>query len=38
MTYRRRPPTVGEHNRDIYIDELGVTEQQFTELHIRGVI
>jgi crotonobetainyl-CoA:carnitine CoA-transferase CaiB-like acyl-CoA transferase len=38
IRYRRRPPTVGEHNRDIYIDELDVTEQQFTELHIRGVI
>ena len=29
ITYRRRPPTVGEHNREIYIDELGFTGAAF---------
>lgn len=38
ITYRRRPPLVGEHNREIYVDELGLTEQQLTGLQSRGVI
>jgi len=38
ITYRRRPPTVGEHNREIYLGELGFTEQQVAELQRRGVI
>jgi crotonobetainyl-CoA:carnitine CoA-transferase CaiB-like acyl-CoA transferase len=38
ITYRHRPPTVGEHNRDIYIGELGLTEQHVAELQTRGVI
>ena len=38
ITYRRRPPLVGEHNREIYLGELGLTEQQLTELQSRGVI
>lgn len=38
ITYRRRPPTVGEHNREIYIGELGFTEEQFAELQDKGVI
>lgn len=38
ITYRRRPPLVGEHNREIYVEELGLTEQKFTELQSKGVI
>ena len=38
ITYRRRPPLIGEHNRDVYIDELGLTEKELTELQSKGVI
>src|SRR5438105_2708626 len=38
IMYRRRPPTVGEHNREIYMDELGFTAQQLTELQHRGTV
>ncbi len=38
ITYRRRPPTVGEHNREIYLGELGFTEQQLAALQGKGVI
>src|SRR5919204_6175830 len=38
IAYRRRPPTVGEHNREIYLGELGFTEQQLTALQHRGIV
>jgi crotonobetainyl-CoA:carnitine CoA-transferase CaiB-like acyl-CoA transferase len=38
ITYRRRPPLVGEHNREVYVGELGLTEQQVTELQSRRII
>jgi crotonobetainyl-CoA:carnitine CoA-transferase CaiB-like acyl-CoA transferase len=38
IAYRRRPPTVGEHNHEMYVGELGFTEQQLHELQTRGVI
>jgi crotonobetainyl-CoA:carnitine CoA-transferase CaiB-like acyl-CoA transferase len=38
IVYRRRPPTVGEHNREFYLDELGLSETQFQHLTQRGVI
>jgi crotonobetainyl-CoA:carnitine CoA-transferase CaiB-like acyl-CoA transferase len=38
IVYRRRPPLVGEHNREIYIDELGFTAQQLAALQAQGVI
>ena len=38
LRYRRRPPTIGEHNREIYCGELGCTEQQLTDLQRNGVI
>lgn len=38
IVYRRRPPTVGEHNREIYCAELGCTEQQVAEWQRQGVI
>jgi crotonobetainyl-CoA:carnitine CoA-transferase CaiB-like acyl-CoA transferase len=38
IRYRRRPPTVGEHNYDIYVDELGFTPERFASLRTGGVI
>ncbi|HXG19146.1 MAG TPA: CaiB/BaiF CoA-transferase family protein [Methylomirabilota bacterium] len=38
ITYRCRPPLVGEHNREIYVDELGLTEQRVMDLQSKGVI
>ena len=38
ITYRRRPPLIGEHNQEIYKDELGFTEEQLTELQKKGVV
>ena len=38
IRYRRRPPTVGEHNRAIYVDELGLSSSQLDELRTKGVI
>lgn len=38
ITYRRRPPTVGEHNQEIYSQELGFSPQQLSMLRTRGVI
>ncbi len=38
IQYRLRPPTVGEHNREIYCDEMGISERQLAELANRGVI
>jgi formyl-CoA transferase len=34
----RRSPLLGEHNADIYRDELGLTAQELTELSSNGVI
>ena len=30
--HRRPPPTLGQHNREILIDELGLSEQEFNRL------
>ena len=38
IAYHRRPPTIGEHNRDIYCGELDLTEQQFADFQTRGII
>jgi crotonobetainyl-CoA:carnitine CoA-transferase CaiB-like acyl-CoA transferase len=38
IQYRRRPPTVGEHNREIYCDELGISERDFADLAHKGII
>ncbi|MGE0682215.1 MAG: CaiB/BaiF CoA transferase family protein [Candidatus Binatia bacterium] len=38
IAYRRRPPTVGEHNHEVYVRELGFTEQQLAGLQSRGAI
>lgn len=36
--YRLRPPTVGEHNSEIYRDELGLSEREIGELNRAGII
>ncbi len=38
IAYRRRPPTVGEHNHEIYIGELGFSERQLAELQAKEAI
>jgi crotonobetainyl-CoA:carnitine CoA-transferase CaiB-like acyl-CoA transferase len=38
IRYRRRPPTVGEHNQAIYRGELGLSEARIAELARAGVI
>jgi formyl-CoA transferase len=38
ITYRRRAPLIGEHNREIYMGELGVTEQDLKSLYESRVI
>lgn len=38
IAYHRRPPTVGEHNREIYRGELGFSEEKLAELQRKGVI
>ncbi|MGA2410493.1 MAG: CoA transferase [Candidatus Binataceae bacterium] len=38
ITYRRRPPLIGEHNREIYQDELGLTAAQLADYGRRGII
>jgi crotonobetainyl-CoA:carnitine CoA-transferase CaiB-like acyl-CoA transferase len=38
ITYRRRPPTLGEHNREILIGALGLSEREFGELALRRTI
>jgi crotonobetainyl-CoA:carnitine CoA-transferase CaiB-like acyl-CoA transferase len=35
---RRRAPLVGEHNKGIYLDELGMTESYLTTLRQSGVV
>ncbi len=38
LTYRRRPPLIGEHNREVYVGELGMSEEEFAGLQRRGII
>jgi crotonobetainyl-CoA:carnitine CoA-transferase CaiB-like acyl-CoA transferase len=38
ITYRRPPPGVGEHNREVLIGELQLREAEFAELQKDGVI
>lgn len=38
ILYRRRPPRLGEHNREIYIEELGFSERDLAEHERSGVI
>jgi len=38
LTVRRRPPLIGEHNEEIYKEELGLTDQQLVNLKRASVI
>jgi crotonobetainyl-CoA:carnitine CoA-transferase CaiB-like acyl-CoA transferase len=38
IRYRRRPPTVGEHNEEIYGGELGLTAERLAAFRTAGVI
>jgi crotonobetainyl-CoA:carnitine CoA-transferase CaiB-like acyl-CoA transferase len=38
IEYRRRPPTVGEHNREVYVDELGLSEAVLRDLQAKGIV
>ncbi len=38
IVYRRRPPLIGEHNREIYLDELGLSATRMRELQDLGII
>ena len=38
IKYGRRPPRVGEHNREIFVDGLGLGHGEFDDLGRRGII
>ena len=38
IAYRHRPPTVGEHNREIYCGELGLNAAEFAGLAEKGIV
>jgi crotonobetainyl-CoA:carnitine CoA-transferase CaiB-like acyl-CoA transferase len=38
LRYRRRPPTIGEHNREVYVGELGISDERMRELQKSGII
>ena len=38
ISYRRRPPLVGEHNQEIYGGELGLSGEKIHDLQQRGII
>jgi crotonobetainyl-CoA:carnitine CoA-transferase CaiB-like acyl-CoA transferase len=38
IRYRRRPPTVGEHNDEVYRGELGMSESKLADLRRQGVV
>ena len=35
---RRRAPLIGEHNREIYVEEMGISEHDLTRLKEDGII
>ncbi len=38
LTYRHRPPLVGEHNREIYVGDLGLGDKELAALRTKGVV
>ncbi|HKV53405.1 MAG TPA: CoA transferase [Candidatus Binataceae bacterium] len=38
IQFRRRPPVVGEHNREVLAGQLGLSESEFAELQKKGII
>jgi crotonobetainyl-CoA:carnitine CoA-transferase CaiB-like acyl-CoA transferase len=38
IEYRRAAPRIGEHNREVYVDELGLSEAELAELQAKGVV
>jgi crotonobetainyl-CoA:carnitine CoA-transferase CaiB-like acyl-CoA transferase len=38
IAYRRRPPTIGEHNREILGGELGISDERIAQLAREGII
>lgn len=38
IQYRRRPPKIGEHNREVYIGEFGLSNSEFSDLERAGII
>ncbi len=38
IAYRRRPPTIGEHNREIYAGEMGLGDDELASLARKGII
>ena len=35
---KRRPPLIGEHNDEVYLDELGLSSKEMAQLKARGII
>jgi crotonobetainyl-CoA:carnitine CoA-transferase CaiB-like acyl-CoA transferase len=38
LQWRRFPPRLGEHNVDIYVDELGISRQELAQLREVGAL
>ena len=38
IAFRRRPPAVGEHNREILYGELGMSDRELAELSRKRII
>jgi crotonobetainyl-CoA:carnitine CoA-transferase CaiB-like acyl-CoA transferase len=38
IAFRRRPPAVGEHNREVFSTELAMNEREIGELARKGII
>jgi crotonobetainyl-CoA:carnitine CoA-transferase CaiB-like acyl-CoA transferase len=38
IEYRQRPPTVGEHNREVYCGELGLSAAEVAALVEKGIV
>jgi len=38
IEYRRRAPAIGEHNREVYVDELGLSDAELAGLRAKGIV